>query len=81
MFKNKVLRRICRPKTEEVIRGWIKVHNEELCNLYSSLNIIRVIKSWTVRWVGHVICMEEMRTAYRILIEKPERKRSLGRPR
>jgi hypothetical protein len=58
-----------------------KLHNEELHNLYSSPSIIRIIKSRRMRWVGHVARMGEMRTAYRILVEKPEGKRPLGRPR
>jgi hypothetical protein len=57
VFENRVLRRIFGPKRDEVIGGWRKFHNEELYNLYSSLNIIRMIKSRRMRWVGHVACM------------------------
>jgi hypothetical protein len=57
------------------------VHNEELHNLYSSPNIIRIIKSKRMGWTGHVVGMGETRTAYRILVGKPEGKRPLGRPR
>jgi hypothetical protein len=60
---------------------WLKLHNEELHNLYSSPNIIRMIKSRKLRWAGHVVRMGETRNAYRILVGKPEGKRSLGRPR
>jgi hypothetical protein len=56
-FKNTVLRRIFRPKGEEVTGEWRKLHNEELYNLVSSPNIIRVIKPRTVRWAGHVARM------------------------
>jgi hypothetical protein len=57
VFENRVLRRIFGPKREEVAGGWRELYNEELCNLYSSPNIIREIKSWRVRWTGHVACM------------------------
>jgi hypothetical protein len=57
------------------------LHNEELHNLYSSPNIIRMIKSRRMRWAGHVARMGETRNACRILVGKPEGKRPLGRPR
>jgi hypothetical protein len=57
---NMVLRRIFGHKREEVAGGWRRLHNEELHNLYVSPNIIRVIKSRKMRWVGHVVCMEEI---------------------
>jgi transcription termination factor 2 len=59
----------------------LKLQNEELHNLYSSPNIIRMIKSRKMRWAGHVARMGETRNAYRILVGKPEGKRPLGRPR
>jgi hypothetical protein len=80
VFQNGVLRRIFGRKRDEVIRGWRKLHNEELHNLYSLPSIIRMIKSRRMRWAGHVICMEEKRNAYRILVGKSEGKRPLGRP-
>jgi hypothetical protein len=58
-----------------------KLHNKELHNLYSSPNIIRMIKSRRMRWVGYVARMGETRNAYRILVVNPEGKRLLGRPR
>jgi hypothetical protein len=61
--------------------GWRRLHNEELHNLYTSANIIWVIKSRRMRWVGHVAYSGEMRSVYNTLVGKPERKRSLGRPR
>jgi hypothetical protein len=64
-----------------VTRGWRKLHNEELHNLYSSPSIIRIIKSRRMRWVGHVARIGEKRNAYRLLVGKPEGKRPLGRPR
>jgi hypothetical protein len=64
-----------------VTREWRKLHNEELHNLCSSPNIIRMIKSRRMRWAGHVAQMGETRNAYRILVEKPEGKSPLGRPR
>ena len=57
------------------------MHNEELNNLHSSLNIVRVIKSRRMRWAGHVACMGEERRVYRVLLGKPEGRRPLGRPR
>jgi hypothetical protein len=57
------------------------LHNDELHNLYSSPNIVRVIKSRRMRWAGHVARMGERRGVYRVLVGKPEGKRPLGRPR
>jgi hypothetical protein len=81
VFENRVLRRIFGPKRDEVTGDWRRLHNEELNDLYSSPNIIRVIKSRRMRWVGHVARMGERRGAYRILVERPEGRRPLGRPR
>jgi hypothetical protein len=81
VFENTVLRRIFGHKWDEVIGEWRKLHNEELNNLYSSSNIVQVIKSRKMRWVEHVACMGERRGVYRVLVEKPEGKRLLGRPR
>jgi hypothetical protein len=64
-----------------VTGGWRKLHNEELHNLYSSPSIIRIIKLRRLRWTGHVAGMGEKRNVYRLLVEKPEEKRPLGRPR
>jgi hypothetical protein len=79
-FQNRVLRRIFGPKKEED-RSWKKLHNDELHNLYSSLNIVRVIKSRRMRWVGHVAQMGKGRGIYSVLVGRPDSKRSLGRPR
>jgi hypothetical protein len=76
-----VLRRIYGPKRDEVTGDWRKLHNEELHNLYSSPNTIRMIKSRKMRWAEHVGRMGETRNAYRILVGRPEGKRPLGRPR
>ena len=81
MFENRALGRIFEPKTEEVAGEWRKLHNEELNDLYSSPNIVRVIISRRMRWAGHVARMGERRGVYRILVGKPEGKRPLGRPR
>jgi len=63
------------------LRGWRKLHNEELSDLYSSPSIIRVIISRRTRMAVHVAGKGERRGAYRVLVGKPERKRPLGRPR
>jgi hypothetical protein len=77
-FENKVLRRIFGSKRDEVTRGWRKLHKEELGDLYSSPSIIRIIKSRRMRWVGQAARMGEKRNEYRLLVGKPEGKRSLG---
>jgi hypothetical protein len=58
VFENRVLRRIFGPKRDEVTGGWRKLHNEELHNLYTYPNIIRMMKSRRMRWAGHVARME-----------------------
>jgi len=73
--------RICGPKKDKVKGKGRKLHNEELNDLYSSPNIVRVIKPRRMSWTGHVARMEERRDAYRVLVRKPEGKRPLGRPR
>jgi len=81
VFENRVLRRIFGPKMDEVTGEWRKLHNEELNNLYSSPNILRVIKSRRMRWAGHVAHMVEGRGVCRVLVGKPEGRRPLGRSR
>jgi hypothetical protein len=75
------LRRIFGPKRDEVTGEWRRLHNKGLNDLYSSPNIIRVIKSRRMRWAGHVAHMGEEGCAYRILVGRPEGRRPLGRPR
>jgi len=81
VFENKVLRRIFGPRRDEVMGEWRRLHYEELNDLYSSPNIVRVIKSRRMRWTGHVACMGEERGVYRVLVGKPDGRRPLGRPR
>jgi len=81
VFENLVLRRIFGPRTDEVTEEWRRLHNEQLNDLYSSPNIVQVIKSRRMKWAGHVACMGEERRAYRVLLGKPEGKRPLGKPR
>ena len=65
----------------EITGEWGKIYNAELNALYSSSNIIRNLKSRRVVWAGHVAHMEQSRNAYRILVEKLEGTRPLGRLR
>jgi len=81
MFENRVLRRIFGPKRDEVREEWRKLHNEELNNLYSSSSIVQVIKLRRMRMMRRVVRKGERRSAYRVLVGKPEGKRPLGRPR
>jgi hypothetical protein len=81
VFENRVLRRIYGPKRDEVTGEWKKLHNEELHILQSSTNIIRQIKSRTMRWAGHVARMGEERKAYKVLVGKPQGKRPIVTPR
>ena len=80
VFANMVLWRIFGPRSDEVTGEW-RLHNEELNDLYSSPNIVRVITSRRMRWAGHVARMGEERGVYTVLVGKPEGKRPLGRPR
>jgi hypothetical protein len=63
-----VLRRILGMKRDEVTGEWRKLHNEERHDLYSSPNIIRIMKGRRMRWVGHVVRMGEKRNVYRLLV-------------
>jgi len=81
MFENRVLRRVFGSKRDEVKGEWKKLHNEELRDLYSLPNIVRVVKSRRMRWAGHVARIGEGRGVHRVIVRKPEGKRSLGRPR
>ena len=81
VFENMVVRRIFGPRRDGVTGEWRRLHNEELNYLYSSPNIVRVVKSRRMRWAGHVARMGEVRGVYRVLVGKPEGRRSLGRPR
>ena len=77
----RVLRRVFGPKRDEVTGEWRKLHNEELNDLYSLPNIVRVVNSRRMRWAGHVARMGEDRSVHRVLVGKPEGKSPLGRPR
>ena len=81
VFENRVLRTVFGPKRDEVTGEWRKLHNEEISELYSLPNIVRVVKSKRMRWAGHVARMGEGRGVHRVLVVKPEGKGPLGRPR
>jgi len=81
VFENMVLRRIFGPRRDEVTGEWRRLHNKEINDLYSSPNIVRVIKSRRMRWAGHVARIGEERGVYRFLVGKPEGRRPQGRPR
>jgi len=81
VFENRVLKRVFGPKRDEVIGEWRKLHNEELNDLYSLPNIVRVVKTRRMKWARHVARMGEDRGVHRVLMGKPEGKRPLGRPR
>jgi hypothetical protein len=81
VFENRVLRRIFGSKRNEVTGEWRRLHNEELNDLYSSPNIVRVIKSRRMRRAVHVARMGKRRVTYRILVGRPEGRRPLGRLR
>ena len=72
LFENRVLRRLFGRKRDEVTRVWRNLHNQELNDLYSSPNIVRVIKSRRMGWEEHVACIGESRVVYRVLVGKPE---------
>ena len=76
-----MLREIFGSRRDEVTGEWRNLHNKELNNLYCSLNIIRMMKSRRMRWVGHVGRMAERKAVYRVLVGKPEAKRPFERPR
>ena len=80
-FLYRVLRRVFGPKSDELTGEWRKLRNEELNDLYSLPNIVRVVKSRRMKWAGHVARMGEDRVVHRVLVGKPEGKRPLRRPR
>jgi hypothetical protein len=81
VFEKRVLRRLFGPKRDDVTGEWKKLHNEELSDLYSLPNIVRMVKSRRMRWAEHVARMGEGRGVYRVLVGRPDGKRPLGRPR
>jgi len=78
VFENRVLRRVVGSKRDEVTGEWRKLHNEELRDLYSLPNIVRVVKSRRMRWAGNVARIGEGRVVHRVLVGKSVGKRPLG---
>ena len=78
---NRALKRVFGPKRDEVTGEWRKLHNEELSDLYSLPNIVRVVKSRRMRWAGHVVRMGEGKGVHRVMVGKPEGKKPVGIPR
>jgi hypothetical protein len=72
-----MLRRMFEWKRNEVTGEWGKLHNVELRDLYSLPSIIRIVNSRRMRWAGHVALMGETRNVYRLLVEKPEKRRPI----
>jgi hypothetical protein len=66
VFENRVLRKVFGSKRDEVTGEWRKLHNEELNDLYSLPNIVRVVKSRQMRWAGHMACIGEDRGVHRV---------------
>ena len=81
MFENMVLEKIFGPTRDELKGEWRELHNEELYDLHSSQNIIRVTESRRMIWAGHVACIWVRGGAYRVLVGGPDGKRPLGRAR
>jgi hypothetical protein len=81
VFENRVLRRIFGPRRNEVTREWRRLHKEELYALYSLPNVVRVIKPRRLGWAGDVTRTGERKGAYRVLVGKTDRRRSVGKPR
>jgi hypothetical protein len=81
VFENRVLKKIFGPKRDDVSGELRRLHNEELNNLYSSPNIIQVIKSRRMRWARHVACVGDRRGAYMVLVSIAEGKQTFGRLR
>jgi sulfite reductase beta subunit-like hemoprotein len=81
VLENRILRRISRPKREQVAGHWRRLHNVEHHNLNTQPNVIRVIRSRRMRWAGHIALTGQTRNAYKILVGKTEGKRQLGRRR
>ena len=78
VFENRVLRRVFGPKRDEVTGEWRNLHNEELNDLYSLPNIVRVVKSRRMRWAGHVARMGDDRLVHRVLVGKPRQRGHWG---
>ena len=80
VFENRALRRIFGPRGEEVTAAWRKWHNEELNDMYCSPNIVQVIKTRKMRWVGHIAHMGERRGLYRVWWGNLRERDHLGNP-
>jgi hypothetical protein len=75
VFENRALRKIFGPERDGITREWRRLHNKELCYLYSSSNIIRMNKTGRLKWTEHFARLGERRGAYRVLVGRPDGKR------
>jgi len=76
-FKNRVLRKMFGPNRDKVTGEWGRLHREKLCHLFSSPNIIWVLKSRRKRWAGHVALMGDRRVVCKVLVGRPEEKEAM----
>jgi hypothetical protein len=81
VFEDRMLRRIFGPKRDEVTGDWRKLHSEELNDLCSSTNIVRIIKLRRIGWAGYVARIRDRRGVYSVLVGEPQGRRPLRRPR
>jgi len=78
VFERKILKRIYGPICEEAI--WRSRYNEELCRLYNETDLVTTIRITRLRWAGHIVRMQDNLPCKKIILDKPEGRRRVGRP-